>query len=360
MPELTSRAVAISKLDAVDDAVCFAILSSKQRRVARNRNEYWTCEFRDANDTVRAKVWSDAAWFNEVESWIDGSIFRLEARIEDKGYGRELRLRSARPTTTADEGSFDPAQLFPTSIRKAEDCWLKIREFVDTYVTDSYLATLVLSVLDAHADLFLRIQAARDFHHAYVGGLVEHVWSMTRLAVYTSEHYARYYPDLEPPLNRSLVIAAVILHDIGKLKELEFTPAQARYTDEGRLIGHIVIGRDIARDAAAAIPGFPAETLMLLEHAILAHHGTRAFGSPVEPQTLEALIVSQLDLLDAKVNAVALARMQVTSHDSLWTDKIFACENRAFYRGRVMPQPEHTETSDDVSQSIVEPAPATG
>ncbi len=106
-------------------------------------------------------------------------------------------------------------------------------------------------------------------------------------------------------MNRGLIVAAAILHDIGKLRELEYHPVEARYTKEGTLIGHVLMGRDMVREAAAKIEGFPEELLLCLEHAILSHHGKREFGAPVAPATLEALIVSFVDDLDAKVNMVA-------------------------------------------------------
>jgi 3'-5' exoribonuclease len=181
------------------------------------------------------------------------------------------------------------------------------------------------------------MQAATNMHHAYTGGLIEHVWSMTRIAAFLSEHYERYYANLNPPLNRSVVIAAAILHDIGKLRELEYDPVAARYTTPGLLIGHIVFGRDMVREAAARIDGFPPETLMLLEHAILSHHGKREFGAVVEPATIEALIVSFVDDLDAKVNQVAAKLLNRDGGDGDFTDKVFGLANRRFYRGVPLP-----------------------
>ena len=180
--------------------------------------------------------------------------------------------------------------------------------------------------------LFKKMPAAQSFHHSYTAGLLEHVWSMTRIASFLADHYAKYYDQLNPPLNRGVVIAATILHDIGKLRELEYHPVEAKYTKEGCLIGHILMGRDMIREAAGRIEGFPEETLLLLEHAILAHHGKREFGSPVLPQTMEALLVSYIDELDAKMNSVARERMRPETTDG-FTDRIFALDNRRFYKG---------------------------
>src|SRR5262249_15540464 len=142
----------------------------------------------------------------------------------------------------------------------------------------------------------------------------------------------KYYDKLDPPLNRGVVIAATILHDIGKLRELEYHPVEARYTKEGRLIGHILMGRDMVREAAHRINGFPEDMLLRLEHAILAHHGKREFGAPVLPQTLEALLVSHIDDLDAKMNIAANVLMKAGMADG-FTDRVYALDNRQFYKG---------------------------
>jgi 3'-5' exoribonuclease len=155
---------------------------------------------------------------------------------------------------------------------------------------------------------------------------------MTRVASFLADHYAKYYDHLSPPLNRGIVIAATVLHDIGKLRELEYHPVEARYTKEGRLIGHILMGRDMVRDAARQIEGFPEDLLLRLEHAILAHHGRREFGAPVLPQTLEALLVSHIDDLDAKMNIVARELIRSEAADG-FTERVFALDNRQFYKG---------------------------
>ena len=128
---------------------------------------------------------------------------------------------------------------------------------------------LVRNVIDENLTLFVRMPAAQNMHHSYTSGLLEHVWSMTRIAVFLADHYAQYYDDLDPPLNRGLIVAATVLHDIGKLRELAYHPVEARYTTEGTLIGHVLMGRDMVRDAAEKIDGFPSELLLCLEHAIL-------------------------------------------------------------------------------------------
>ena len=142
------------------------------------------------------------------------------------------------------------------------------------------------------------------------------------------------------------MIAAIVLHDIGKLRELQYHPVEARYTKEGCLIGHILMGRDLVRETARTIDGFPEETLLLLEHAILAHHGKREFGAPVLPQTLEAILVSFIDDLDAKMNIVARQRM-LSATDDEFTDRVYGLDNRRHLQGN----PRGTGTDDDLATS---------
>ena len=186
--------------------------------------------------------------------------------------------------------------------------------------------------MSEHAELFKKMPAAKNFHHSYTAGLLEHVWSMTRVAGFLADHYAKYYKQLDPPLNKGVIMAAAILHDIGKLRELTYHPVETRYTKEGQLIGHVMIGRDLVREAASKIEDFPMETLLLLEHAILSHHGKREFGAPIVPLTLEALLVSFVDDLDAKMNIAARERLRSHSEGE-FTDKVFALDNRRFYKG---------------------------
>jgi 3'-5' exoribonuclease len=216
-----------------------------------------------------------------------------------------------------------------------------IRLRINKYITCPQLRRLVETILAEQEAEFVKIQAAQNMHHAYTSGLLEHVRSMAYVAGVLVDHYSEYYSNLQPPIDKGLVIAAVILHDIGKLRELEYRPIEARYTKTGRLIGHTIIGRDLVRATAQSIPEFPEETLLLLEHAILSHHGRSEFGAPVLPMTIEALLVSYIDDLDAKMNIVARQRLRSRSEDE-FTDPVYGLDNRRIYKG----VPESSATAD--------------
>jgi 3'-5' exoribonuclease len=222
-------------------------------------------------------------------------------------------------------------------------CYAQILGFVDKNICCPKLARLVREILEENAELFQKMPAAQLMHHGFSGGLVEHVWSVTRVAISLIKHNAVYYDTLNPPLDRDVVVAAAILHDIGKLRELACHPVEAKYTKHGTLIGHVVLGRDMIRDKAREIGEFPEETLLLLEHAILAHHGLMQYGAPKEPSTIEALIVHYADEIDAKINAVAAERMKSTTEGE-FTGKIWAVGNRMFYKGIPVEAP----SDDDI------------
>jgi 3'-5' exoribonuclease len=331
-----TEAVVIRLSDLVHDqeAVCFAALVRKTKGMTKSNQPYMRCVFRDSRTTVEAPLWSDSRFLKEAESWIEGSPYRLEVRGKyDVRYGMQVDILGIRPATEDDAArGFDFGDLYEQSHIPADELLKKLRDLIERSIDQPPLRRLVQDLLDEHLSLFKKMPAAQSFHHAYTSGLLEHIWSMTRIACFLADHYAKYYDKLDPPLNRSVVMAATILHDIGKLRELEYHPVEARYTTEGRLIGHILIGRDMVRQAAGRIEGFPEELLLRLEHAILAHHGKREFGAPVLPQTLEALLVSHIDDLDAKMNIAAGMLMRSGTSDG-FTERIYALDNRQMYKG---------------------------
>lgn len=328
--------VPLSQLDTGAEAVCYALLVDKSSKTTRQNKPFWSCTFKDRQCERKAAIWSDSPLFADVEDWEVNTPYRLRARLDTNDqYGPQILISAARMALPSDASEgFDLAQLIPKTHFEIDDLWDRIQKNIDQYIEDDHLKQLVRLVLDEHAEEFRRLQAATSMHHAYTGGLLEHVWSMTRLAVFIARHYAReYYPHLDPPLNVSLVVAATILHDIGKLLEYRYGLAQASYTTPGRLVGHVVMGRDMVRAAAAKIKGFPEHTLLLLEHALLAHHGKREFGAPIVPMTLEAFLVSSIDDLDAKVGQIVEA-LQNPEGEGDFTSKVFGLEGRRFYRGK--------------------------
>ncbi|AGA29053.1 3'-5' exoribonuclease YhaM family protein [Singulisphaera acidiphila] len=326
--------VRLSDLAHGQEATCFAALIKKDRGVDKHGNPFMKCHFRDKRSTAVAPLWSDNALRIQAEAWADGIAYRLRVRGDWKvKYGLQLDIIEIRPATDDDAADgYDFYDLVESTDYDPETLLASIHDKIERCIDDPYLKRLVEEILSEHGDLFKKMPAAQSFHHSYTAGLLEHVWSMTRVASFLADHYGNYYEQLNPPLNKGLIVASTILHDIGKLRELEYHPVETKYTKEGCLIGHVLMGRDLVRETARKIEGFPEETLLLLEHAILAHHGKRDFGAPIVPQTLEALLVSYVDDLDAKMNIAARQRLNSTNEGE-FTDKVYALDNRRLYKG---------------------------
>ena len=178
----------------------------------------------------------------------------------------------------------------------------------------------------------LVLPAAKHHHHAFASGFLEHVVNVARTCVQLADKYADLYPNLQPPLDKDLVVAGGILHDIGKLRELAATASGAEYTASGSLIGHVLQGRDMVRELAAGRDIDP-EKLLRLEHIIIAHQRLPEWGAPKPPMTPEALIVHYADDLDAKLNMMVLA-LEEDKTDSPVTSRRNPL-GHAVYRGSV-------------------------
>ncbi len=293
---------------------CFAMLASREAGKTRDGKPYYRVLFRDAGRTATAMIWSDTAWFADCEKhWKPGQFYKLRCRYSESQYGPQIELDRIREVTEEDAGEgFDPADFFESTRFDADAMFGELLQLAETHIDEVPLQQLTLTILTDHAAAISRMPAATRNHHAFIGGFVEHVLSVTKTAIFLADKYCNLYPEMRPPLSKSLVVAGAILHDIGKLRELAVAPQGAEYTAEGRLVGHILLGRDIVRDAAATIPELAAETRLRLEHLIIAHQNLPEWGSPIAPHTPEALLVHYADDIDAKFQMMAAALTDAT------------------------------------------------
>jgi 3'-5' exoribonuclease len=304
-----SRPPRLCDLQPGQSADCFVLLVSKTRGSTRDGKPYYRVVFRDPGRTATAMIWSDGALFADCDqTWEPGKFYKLRCRYSENQYGPQVDIDRIREATDDDAADgFDPAEYFTSSRFDAEEMFTNLLELVETHVEDAGLRQLVVELLTENAEAVRSHPAASRNHHAFRAGFLEHVLSVTRTALYLAEKYREYYPDMQPPLSKSLVVAGAVLHDIGKLHELVDQPQGATYSPAGRLIGHLLIGRDMVRDKAAEIDGLDAELLLRLEHIIIAHHNVPEFGSPIPPHTPEAMLVYHADEIDAKFNMMVLA-----------------------------------------------------
>jgi 3'-5' exoribonuclease len=322
----------LSELSAGQEADFFALLSSKEEMATREGKPYWRVSFRDARRQVSFPVWDNSPWAAECrDRWNPGVFYKLRATYRETNFGPQLEIRKIREVVDADRADgFDPAMCLAQSRFDPRAMYAELVALAREQIAEGPLRRLVESILADHQEPLLRLPAARRNHHACAGGWLEHTLSVAQTAAFLGEKYARLYPDLNPPLDRGLIAAGAILHDIGKLRELDPQPELASYTAEGELVGHILLGRDMVREAAAALP-LDKDVLLRLEHIILSHQRLPEWGSPKPPMTGEALLVHYADDVDAKFNIMsAILRDDatpgvVTSNKNLLRQK--------FYRG---------------------------
>ena len=298
----TARSLVIlSEMTNGQEADFFALMTLKEELTTRDGKPYFKVGFRDHGREVSFPVWSDSPWGADCrEAWEPGKFYKLRAVYRETNYGPQLEIRKIREVIEADgDDGFTPHMCVPRSRFDSAEMFDALTELARTHIDNAALRKLVIDLLEANRETLLTLPAATHNHHAYVGGYLEHVLNVTRTSAYFAEKYDEYYPDLRPRLNKGLVVAGAILHDIGKLREIEARPEGAQYTPAGNLIGHILQGRDIVREAAAGRKIDP-ELLLRLEHIIVSHQRLPEWGSPKPPMTPEALIVHYADDIDAK------------------------------------------------------------
>ena len=297
MPKIL-RNQPIRTWEAGDSVQGFALLTKKEMRQDRNGKSFLDMEIADASGSMVAKVWSDSP---ALSARFEPHQF-IAFRGSVKNYRDQLQLTidDCREATEGDRHyGFDESKLIPSTREDIDDLWTRLERVYSEDVERPVLRRLAAETLAIHGKALREHPAAKAMHHAYRGGLLEHVVSMAELGRVVCGHYR--------DLDRDLVLLGVLFHDLGKLRELGAMPAND-YTVEGRLVGHVVIGRDLLIERCAAIEGFPGDLRLLLEHMVLSHQGKKEFASPVEPMTPEALALHFIDDLDSKINQLRASR----------------------------------------------------
>jgi len=239
-----------------------------------------------------------------------GEFIRLKGMVQAYRDKPQLKVDSVHEV---DRDEVDLADFVVTTTRDPQQMAEELQRLVHS-VKDTFLRRLLNYFFKSGViwDRFQMAPAAKGIHHAYAGGLLEHCLSMARVADMLAGHY--------DGVNRSLLIAGALLHDIGKVDELAMEIGVVEYTDRGRLKGHLVIGSEMVAVAAAKIHDFPPDLLVQVQHLILSHHGRQDFGSPIVPMTVEALLLSFIDDVDAKMNLIEQLRRKMEGGTMQWTE----------------------------------------
>jgi 3'-5' exoribonuclease len=283
----------------IEDAVRFDnatvtgyfVLSSLQIREKKQGGQYLALTLSDKTGSLEGRMWDDIA--EALGSCSEGCYVKAQGDISRYQGKFQITLKKLR---LAAEFEVDPKDFQPSSKFDVEEMWSDLRGYVSAF-KNADLRRLVFAFLDDEqiGPAFKAAPAAKRLHHAWLGGLLEHVLTLVRVCLTT----APFYPEVDP----DLLVTGAILHDIGKVRELEWRSSFS-YTLEGQMIGHISIAQGMLREKVQELRPFPEKLRVLVEHMILSHHGKYEFGSPKLPMTPEAILLSALDDLEAKMQAM--------------------------------------------------------
>ena len=300
-----------------EDFNLFLLIKSAEVKIARNGNPFIAFSFQDQSGSMDGMYWS--ATDEEVAKFQTGKVVFVRGMRDSYQGKSQVKIKQLR---LAEEGEpNDPALYLERVEVKREDIKREIDEAI-FLIREPNIVRIVHKILNTVEEDFYSYPAAKRFHHAMVGGLSFHTVSMLRIA----KSLLKIYPDL----NASLLIAGIILHDIGKTIELS-GPVSTEYTLKGKMMGHIVIMSELIDQACREININPEmESIVLLKHVVLAHHGKLEFGSPVVPQIVEAELIHQIDLMDANLNMMLSESAKIEGGE--FTEPIFALDRRQFYK----------------------------
>lgn len=309
----------ITDIRAGDRVEDIFVLSEKILSQKRDGDNFLNVALSDKTGTIKGVVWDNVDQIAADTS--SGDFVYVNGGVSDYRGTLQIVIKKMAPLSS---DRIDPSDFLPQTSRDIEDLFERLVRRADSITTD-YLKALIDAFFNdkEFVNKFKAAPAAKKMHHAYIGGLLEHTVSMASLADKIAGHYSG--------IDRDLLLSGAILHDIGKVDEFEYQ-FKIDYSDKGRLLNHIVIGIKMVDEKLSAIEHFPEDQELLLKHLIVSHHGTREFGSPEPPKTIEAVVLNYIDEIDSKVNAI---RDFIASEDpdETWTSYHRLLE-RHFYKGK--------------------------
>ena len=293
----------INELREGENIIEHYLCKSRQTMKSRNGKNYLSLKLQDKTGMVDAKVWD---LNNDIQSFQENDFIKVDAFVTTFNNEPQLNVKRIRRSR---EGEYDPADFVPSTDKNIDEMYDQLMGYIKT-MKNPYLKKLLEEIFLRHPVIskeFKYHSAAKAMHHSFRGGLVEHTLSVTQLCDFLAPRY-NY-------VNRDILVASAMLHDVGKVLELSDFPTND-YTDDGQLLGHLILGSELIRDAAAKIDGFPKRLESLMKHCMLSHHGEYEYGSPKLPSTPEAFLLHCADNLDAKTKMIeeALAADSTQGH----------------------------------------------
>lgn len=300
------KSIYVSDLRPGEDVVSIFLVQAKDVRQKKTGDPYLSLTLMDKSGDVDAKMWDNVA--EVMETFSQDDFVKVKGRVQVYQNRIQFTIHRLQP---ADEAEIDFADYFPASKRDPEEMFAELRSMI-AGMDNPHLKSLLNAVFDDEkiAEAYKRAPAAKSVHHAFLGGLLEHVLSVCHLCRTTAVHYHF--------IDNDLMIAGAVLHDIGKIEELSYQRG-FNYTDDGQMLGHIVIGLRMVGEKLSAMPDFPPRLRTLVEHMIVSHHGVMEFGSPKVPVFPEALLLHYLDNIDSKMENMRSVIAKDLQMDGAWT-----------------------------------------
>lgn len=302
--------------DTLDDVF---VLSEKTMAQKRDGNSFLNITLSDKTGNIKGVIWDRVDDISTGTA--SGNFVQIQGTVSE--YKGMLQL-VVKNMTTIPSDSINPSDFLPATRRDIDKMFLRLLK-----ITASMEAEHLKKLFEAFFNdmnfvgKFKNAPAAKKMHHAYIGGLLEHTLSMALLADRIAGHYSG--------VDRDLLLAGAILHDIGKVREFNYKYS-IDYSDEGRFLSHVVIGIMMLDEKIQELEDFPRNQAVLLRHMIISHHGTREFGSPEPPKTIEAVLLNYIDEVDAKVNGIR-DFMATEDPNESWTS-YHRLLGRHFYKGK--------------------------
>lgn len=327
----------VSSLQDGQTVTTHFLVCEKEIRTTREGKAYLRLELGDATGRVEARMWD--GFDRTAASFERDDFVKVQARVESYRNKLQLAIEKIR---RAEESEVDAADFFPHTKENVDEMYAKLLE-VAASVKNPWLRQLLETVVGDPEIVpsLKRAPAAKIMHHAYFGGLLEHILSLCNLCRVVLSHYPEADPDL--------LLAGAVLHDLGKLKELSYERSLG-YTDEGQLLGHILLEYEFVTKKMDAIEGFPPALKTLLQHMLISHHGQYEFGSPKLPMFREALMLHYLDDLDSKMAAIRSA-LDSSQGEGNWTAFSGALERRILRAEQFLSESGGNAPKDSAAQA---------
>ncbi|MCL2373210.1 MAG: HD domain-containing protein [Defluviitaleaceae bacterium] len=278
----------ISDLKENEHIVDHYLCKQKQSQKTRAGKTYYALKLQDRTGAIDAKVWELTS---DIQNFEEGDVVKIDANVQSYNNELQIKINKLRKST---EGEYSDTDYIPVTEKDIEAMFAQLTGMIKS-IENKFVKTLLENIIlkdETRMQLLKTHSAAKHMHHSCKGGLLEHTVSIAEICDFMCGRYRH--------INRDILMAGALLHDIGKLYELSPLP-QNDYTDDGQMLGHIIIGLELVAIEIQKIPGFPHQLGSLIKHLIISHHGEYEYGSPKLPSTPEAMLLHYADNMDAKL-----------------------------------------------------------